>query len=95
MIKDEQEIFVKSMLYVFLYNICLKCQKSGRKLEMLCRKAKHAEKKGIEPLFSLSPEDIYATPSGRNPETAPENYDFLSFSMIRLRSSRFYELHFR
>ena len=48
--------------------MCLKCQNSGRKLIMLCRKAKNSEGKGgamFSPppgRFSPPPKDYSATP---------------------------------
>ena len=54
--------FFTSIFYVFLHNMCLKYQKSGRKLVMLCRKSKNAERKGIERNFFANPCEIIATP---------------------------------
>ena len=58
--------------------MCLKCQKSGRKLEMLFREEKSVE--GMEAAGNLfrpplgdfhRPLKISLLPLGRNPETAP------------------------
>ena len=37
-LKTNKKIFKSIIFYVFLHNMCLKCQKSGRKLVMFCRK---------------------------------------------------------
>ena len=50
------------MLYVFLYNMCLKCKKSGSKLVMLCKKAKNAEGKGGSAQFFRHPLGDFAAP---------------------------------
>ena len=45
------------------------------KLEMWCRKAKNAERKGIERNFFRHPLKMSLPPPGRNPETAPGHYN--------------------
>ena len=56
--------------------MCLKCPKSGRKLVILCRKAKkNTELRGrgyCSAQFFRHPLKISLPPPGRNPEYAPD-----------------------
>ena len=92
---------LQSIFYVFLYNMCLKCQKkSGIKLVMLCKKAKKRWENGDSTQFFshplgnfCHPLEISLPPPGRNPETAPDCVEqvYLGYHHNKLLHASFVE----